>query len=231
MRKNDPRRPLARRCRGCGHYTCRCPQRRVARVQAPYKIAALEERQRREGFQFGYLGHSVRKSAMGRSADNIVLVALRLRGYDEDDAYQALNSRSGRHLGDAISGATSVEAIEATVLRELWKTPAEMYADFGEKKEVLAARAPRVGTMTKAPPCADCAITTDKLIRRVDDLLRCAEEREDDGDIKTFKAVLERLETQEAFDDAVSAALDFFEACDDAKAAGIVAGLRRGVRR
>lgn len=97
-------------------------------------MADLVRRHRDEGFFHGYLGHSARTDAL----DLAVLSVLSGRGFDLEDAYQALNSRNGRHLGDALSGARR-EDWGQIVAENLWLRPAQMYAAFGVPKAAKGA--------------------------------------------------------------------------------------------
>lgn len=106
---------------------------------APYTLEDLKARQEREGFSMGYLGHSIRSTAQGKRVDAAVLAYLLNHGYDKDDAYQALNSRNGRHMGDALSGAPRA-TWEEHFTGSLYTTPAEMYDAFGESKEQLSEK-------------------------------------------------------------------------------------------
>lgn len=95
-------------------------------------MAKLVNRQRMEGFSHGYLGHSVRCSDMGTRLDRAALLFLKARGFDTEDAFQALNSKNGRHLGDDL---TMSKNWDQTFERNLWKSPAAMYAYFGTEKQ------------------------------------------------------------------------------------------------
>ena len=89
----------------------------------------MEERQKREGFSNGYLSNEVRAEKPVRMLDLAVLAFLKGRGYDLEDAYQALNSRNGRHLGDWLFGAPEDDWQER-IRKSLWPTPAAMWEDF-----------------------------------------------------------------------------------------------------
>lgn len=97
----------------------------------------MEERQKREGCSFGYIGHEARTEPTGRKMDRIVLSVLADRGYDLEDAYQALNSRDGRHTADWLMGVDTEEELRARLAKSLWPTPAAMWVDLApcRKKE------------------------------------------------------------------------------------------------
>lgn len=100
-----------------------------------YMIAELKARQDRDGFTFGYLSHAARTPRR----DAAVIAWLDKNGYDQEDAYQALNSKAGRHMGDWLSDPDlTKEEIESRIARSLWPTPAAMYQAFGQTKAELA---------------------------------------------------------------------------------------------
>jgi hypothetical protein len=109
----------------------------------PYTIADLKNRQDREGYSFGYLGHGVRRAGSAAKADAAVMKFLTTNGFDAVDAYHALNSRCARHMGDALQDLLEFTlADEARVQEDIalnlgWKTPAQMYASFGETRTQL----------------------------------------------------------------------------------------------
>jgi hypothetical protein len=101
------------------------------------RMDAMRARQKREGYSMGYIGHACRLGRAGAATDAVVLEVLTERGYDQDDAYFFLNSRVGRHLGDALHGAAADDR-KLIIEREAPKTPAAMYADWGEDKAAQA---------------------------------------------------------------------------------------------
>jgi hypothetical protein len=77
------------------------------------------------------------------AADRAVLAFLKENGFDAIDAYHALNSRCARHMGDALMDLLGFTLTpEAKLSQEIafnlgWKTPAQMYAAFGETRAQL----------------------------------------------------------------------------------------------
>lgn len=114
--------------------------KKPASKKQAYTIEDLKQRQEREGFSHGYLGHEVRGACGGKTIDEEVMAFLQEAGYDQDDAYQALNSRNGRHMGDALMDAAPSELRER-VIENLWPSPAAMYKDFGTTKRETKLRA------------------------------------------------------------------------------------------
>lgn len=97
------------------------------------RMAALAIRQQDEGYCHGYLGHEVRGGSGGALLDDAVLAWLDAHGYDAEDAYEALNSRPARHMGDALQGARKTEW-NGIIASHIWATPAAMWKAFGTTK-------------------------------------------------------------------------------------------------
>jgi len=108
-------------------------------VTLRYLMSALERRQASEGWIFGYLRHCCREDKYGDTRDLAVVKALIRRGFDLQDIYEFMNSRTGRHFGDSLEEATTAPAITASIRRNAYESPEVMYKNFrmdGQAKTV-----------------------------------------------------------------------------------------------